>query len=237
MSDDDALSRAVDALARYLVGGTSLSETLRHVAELTVDAIPPADFAGITLLIDGRPATGVFTDPEASEIDQAQYDTGRGPCVQAFDMGEVILIRSTNDDRRFPQFSRRARSHGIHSTLSMPLAVADQRLGALNLYSRRLDSFHDDEIAAATRFASQAAVVLANAHSYSASVELNQQLRTAMVSRETIDLARGIIIANTRSTADEAFQLLVDESQKTNTKLRDVANSVVATATRRRLAT
>ncbi|MCU1502381.1 MAG: hypothetical protein JWM12_1735, partial [Ilumatobacteraceae bacterium] len=102
-----------------------------------------------------------------------------------------------------------------------------------NMYSRELDSFGTSEVAAATRFATQAAVVLFNAQSYNAAVELSEQLRAAIDSRETIDLSRGIIIANTRCTPDEAFRLLVEQSQHTNTKIRDIAARLVATATRR----
>jgi hypothetical protein len=35
--------------------------------------------AGITMLVDGKPGTGVFTDPEAPDIDRSPYDSGRGP--------------------------------------------------------------------------------------------------------------------------------------------------------------
>jgi AmiR/NasT family two-component response regulator len=64
-------------------------------------------------------------------------------------------------------------------------------------------------------------------------VNLSDQLRQALVSRESIDLARGIIIGATGCTADEAFQRLVEESQHTNTKLRDLATEMVRRATRR----
>ena len=37
-------------------------------------------------MLDGneRPTTAVFTDEQAPEIDQAQYDTGCGPCLDAW---------------------------------------------------------------------------------------------------------------------------------------------------------
>ncbi len=37
--------------------------------------VAPADMAGITMLVGGKPRTAVFTDSEAPEIDEAQYDT------------------------------------------------------------------------------------------------------------------------------------------------------------------
>ena len=43
-----------------------------------------------------------------------------------------------------------------------------------------------------------------------------------------IEQAKGILMASRRCTPDEAFQLLVQASQRNNEKLRDIAARVVA---------
>lgn len=73
----------------------------------------------------------MFTDSEAPEIDEAQYDTGRGPCLDAFRTGHVYRIDSTADDERLPDFARDAAAHGITATLSV--VARGETLGALNL--------------------------------------------------------------------------------------------------------
>lgn len=55
-----------------------------------------------------------------------------------------------------------------------------------------------------------------------------EELRRAIVSRPVLDIARGIVMATGRCTAVQAWQVLVDTSQHTNTKLRDVASGIVA---------
>jgi AmiR/NasT family two-component response regulator len=60
------------------------------------------------------------------------------------------------------------------------------------------------------------------------------QLRAALVTRDTIGQAKGIIIASTGCTPDEAFQLLVEQSQTENRKLRDVAADLVNSQVRPR---
>ncbi len=55
-------------------------------------------------------------------------------------------------------------------------------------------------------------------------------LRAALVSRATIDQARGILIARYRISADGAFDLLVRWSQERNIKLRTIAETMVAMA-------
>ncbi|MGW1957712.1 anti-sigma factor antagonist [Streptomyces sp. NPDC001920] len=53
------------------------------------------------------------------------------------------------------------------------------------------------------------------------------QLRRAMQTRPTIDLARGILMASFRLNSDEAWTVLVSASQNTNTKLHSLAGELV----------
>jgi hypothetical protein len=53
-------------------------------------------------------------------------------------------------------------------------------------------------------------------------------LRRALESYPTIDMARGIIMATVPCAKDQAWQALVEVSQHTNIKLRDVARHIVA---------
>ncbi|MFE9017838.1 ANTAR domain-containing protein [Streptomyces sp. NPDC007808] len=53
------------------------------------------------------------------------------------------------------------------------------------------------------------------------------QLRRAMQTRPTIDLARGILMASFRLNSDEAWTVLVSASQNTNTKLHCLAGELV----------
>ncbi|AZQ39766.1 ANTAR domain-containing protein [Streptomyces cyaneochromogenes] len=53
------------------------------------------------------------------------------------------------------------------------------------------------------------------------------QLRRAMQTRPTIDLARGILMASFSLTSEEAWTVLVAASQNTNTKLHSLAGDLV----------
>lgn len=57
-----------------------------------------------------------------------------------------------------------------------------------------------------------------------------EQLRRAMVSRPVIDQARGILMAAHGCTSEEAWEILREASQVSNTKLRTVAAAVTAGA-------
>lgn len=57
-----------------------------------------------------------------------------------------------------------------------------------------------------------------------------EQLRQAIASRPVIDQARGILMATHGCTSDEAWHILREASQLSNTKLRAVAESLTACA-------
>jgi GAF domain-containing protein len=232
-SQEHAIRESVFALSEFFVGEGTLGDTLTRVANLACESVGPADMAGITMLVEGRVRTAVFTDPESPEIDTAQYDTGEGPCLDAFRHQRVYRIDSTANDTTWPAFSALAATHGIVSTLSLPLIARQEGVGALNLYARNGSfSAEDEELGAV--FATQAAIVLANTQAYWDARHLSEQLGQAMQFRAVIEQAKGVLMATGGRNADEAFQLLVRASQRENRKLRDIALELVERAQQRR---
>jgi len=230
---EHALERALSALANYCFGGKSLQDTLGTVATMALEAVEPADFVAVIVSLERRPVTTFFTDRRAFDLDQVQYAADSGPCLDAFRDGTTYVIPEMSAETRWPEFAAAACQQGVNSTLSLPLTAAGLRLGALNLYSHHESSFGDDEAAVAASFAAPASVMLANAAAYSDAVTLSEDLGQAMASRETIEQAKGIIMATMRCTPDEAFAVLVQQSQTQNVKVRHVAEEIVRNATRR----
>jgi GAF domain-containing protein len=228
----DPVRGALDALAGYMIGSAPLDETLRHVSDVTVAALPGAAYAGISTLVDGEPRTAVFTDAEAPEIDAAQYEAGEGPCLDAFRHGVIFRVNDTASETRWIAFCKAAAAHGVRSTISLPMISNGEGIGALNLYSREVAAFADTDETLAMALASQAAVVLGNSQVYWDAYELTQHLREAMRSRATIEQAKGILMKGSRCSPDQAFQMLVRASQRENRKLRDVAAEIVERAQR-----
>ena len=224
----------MDYPAEFVEQLVSLSRTvgddsdiaLQRIADLAVAQLDGCDMAGVTLVHDDQGTTAVFTDDEAPEIDEAQYETGHGPCLDAYRTGSILRIDETLDDDRWPEFVEAASGHGVRSTLSLPLRADEGVIGALNLYSRTPHAFADNE-QMATVFVAHAAAALANAQAYTAARTLSEQLRTALESRAVIEQAKGVLMRDHKCDAEEAFEMLKHASQHTNQKLRDVAASIV----------
>jgi GAF domain-containing protein len=231
---ESPLAESLAVLSRYFVGAGTLEETLLRVADLTVEAVAPVDFVGLTMPVEGRQRTAVFTDRDSPEVDQAQYDSGEGPCLDAMRDATVYWIDSMAEDGPWPAFRRACLGRGIHSTLSLPLVVDHGTVGAMNLYSRTDRSFGIDDREAAMQFAAQAAIVLANAQVYWDARQLSTRLGEAMKSRAAIEQAKGVLMGAQRCGPEEAFELLTRASQRENVKLREIARRIVEGATDRR---
>ncbi|HEX2576457.1 MAG TPA: GAF and ANTAR domain-containing protein [Aquihabitans sp.] len=229
--DQDPRALAFEALAHLLVSDESLGDALRQVAKVSVGAVATAAYAGITLDDErGRPATPIFTDPDVPEMDQAQFDADRGPCLDAKRQGEVIRIDDLSSDgaEMYPEFAAAAKAHGVQSTLSIPLLSDGVPLAALNLYSREVNGFSLDDEQLVLDLAPATAAFLANAQAYWRAFTLSEQLNEAMSSRAIIEQAKGVLMATTPEIdADRAFDILVSASQRENVKLRDIAQRIV----------
>ena len=229
---EERLAESIRALAKFSSLETTMTDTLRRVAELAQDAIEPAAMVGLTMEVRGGAATPVFTDELVPEIDSVQYAAGTGPCLDTFRAGRTNTIRSTRRDDRWPAFSAACVRHDVGSTLSVPVVAGEHTLGALNFYARVDDAYAPEDVDLATAFAAQAAIVISNAQAASGAQRLADQLSLALESRIIIEQAKGLLMAGGRPAAD-AFEILKRASQPENRKVRDVAANVVAEAERR----
>lgn len=229
MSDDPRTS-VLHALSQLLVANLSLGDTLLRVAQLTKDALPGAAMAGVSMLDEqGRATTAIFTNEASPEMDEVQYRTGNGPCLDAWRTQKVVRIDDMDkaeDD--YPEYCDAAREHGVLSAMSMPLVAAGKGVGALNLYSNDRHGFSDEDEQLGSELAGAASIVLSNAAAYWGAFTLGEQLQEAMQSRATIEQAKGMLMAQSPDmSADEAFDVLRRASQRENVKLREIAQRLV----------
>jgi GAF domain-containing protein len=112
-----------------------LAAVLKRTAELAKAVLGIAVEASVTLIDADEATTPVFTAKVALELDETQYVLGYGPCLAAAEAGHLISIADIATETRWPQFTQAAGERDVRSTLSIPLPVQRQMLGALNMYS------------------------------------------------------------------------------------------------------
>src|SRR5262245_13049193 len=121
-------------------------------------------------------------------------------------------------------------SGSVRATRSRPglsRAPAGRRLGALNLSSHDIDGFTQLDEDLISLFTVPAAAAIVVVGRYLEARDLAGQLEQALQSRAVIDHAIGIIMAESRCDADQAFALLNRASNNRNIKLRDLATEIV----------
>jgi GAF domain-containing protein len=229
----DIPAEALAALAGHLIRGGSLDDALRHVCEVTVQVIPGAAESSVSLLDRTRSTTYGATGELPLEADEHQYRADSGPCLDAARGSHLVLVDDFGADDRWPEVLAAMSGVGVHSSVSAPLPVQGESIGALNIYARRPHAFDAASVTLAESFASFAAVAVANAASHHDAAEEARNLRAAMEHRSVIEQAKGIVIASMGCDTDTAFRVLVQQSQHENRKLRDVASDLVASAARR----
>lgn len=222
-------------IARSLYAAQTVQDTLQRIVDLSVETIDGCSGAGISFVQGDEIVTPVWTEPMVLKIDEMQYTTNQGPCLDAISHGESFYADDLLTDDRWPAFGPKAAAAGMRCLLSFCL-FGETVLGALNLYARLPRAFGATDRAQALIFATHAGVALAAASTQertnnALSVELKRldDLHGALASRQVIGRAEGILMQRELISAEDAFDLLRRASQHLNTKLREVAQVVVDT--------
>jgi GAF domain-containing protein len=218
-----------EALARVVHADRELSEVLTEITQIARRAMPSVEAASITLIRGEKPFTAAYDGQMALDADELQYVRGYGPCMDAGRAGQVLLVDDMRRDQRWPDYAQHAAAHGVLSSLSVPLPFQGVTIGALNTYAGRSQVFDDHDVELAEEVAAWVAVAVGNAEASARTSKDLTQLRTVMMSRALIEQAKGILMERHKIKEDEAFTMLTHASQRTNTKLRDVAAELART--------
>jgi GAF domain-containing protein len=205
-----------------------LNRLLNLILEAAVEALG-FDAATVSARHDQDLATIAATDQRYIALDDAQYETGEGPCLAVLEPREPIALDDAAQmDDRWANFARAAQHLGVQSTLSMHLPVDSEGVAAsLNLYSKRRLEQSAEQIANAVPFAEQVAAAIVSVDAHRSTAKLARDLAEAMRSRAVIEQAKGILMADNRIDGDAAFEKLAQLSQHANIKLRDLAQRLV----------
>jgi GAF domain-containing protein len=224
----DEVTGALEALTTALDDNGALDAALQLVCRQVIQVVPGADMASVTLVRNGKPETAACSDGYALNIDTDQYRAGEGPCLQAAATGEIVRVDIETARELWPAFTRSAAAAGVASYLSAPLVIDAQHAGSLNLYGLHTHGYREVDGALLELYLTAVEAALRATARYLTARRQAAQLSTALVSRAVIEQAKGIIMVARGITAEQAFQVLVDQSQRNNIKLHTVAERFVA---------
>lgn len=210
-------------VARLLRSHTADPDIADTVCEVAVNVVG-GDHASITSIRSGQFTTVAATSEVPERADKIQYKVGSGPCLDAIRENDTIRVDDLATDPRWPQFAGAACSElGMHSMLAQILPVDDQVLGALNIYSAKTNAFdaQDEKIIA---ILGSAAVTAMRAIRHQ---EKSDHMERALHTSRRIGVALGILMVTRGVDLDGAWELLSTASQRSNTKVSELADQVV----------
>ena len=218
----DGLIEDFAAVARGLHVSGGFEDSLGRLTATAVVAIGGCESASISLLEKSEPVTWGATDQMAQDGDQIQYDEGEGPCLDAAMQERWIYTPDLPGDTRWPRSAARLSTLGVRSMFSCRLALdaaPDHRLGGLNLYATQPQAFNTHDQMLGILLSSLGAVLVDAARQ-------QEHLHNAIESRQVIGEAIGLLRAKSKLSSEQAFDLLANASQRTNIRMRDLAQQI-----------
>jgi GAF domain-containing protein len=216
-------------LAGVVLVDRELPDVLDEVVRIARQALPGAEACSITLIRDEKGFTAAYDGQMAMDADELQYERGYGPCLDAGRAGELFLVTDMRTEERWPDYAVHAAERGVGSSLSVPRPFQGATIGALNNYAGAPGAFGDADVDLGQETAAFVAIAVANAEATARATQDVANMRQAMLSRSVIEQAKGILMERYRVTAEQAFTLLTHASQRSNIKLRDVAEELTTT--------
>lgn len=223
----DRLVDVLTDLPHGILGDYDLGEVMGSLGDDIADILEVAG-AGVMLEDEaGHLRFVAASDPVLGRLEELQVELGEGPCLLAYRTGEEVHSEQLADDGRFPAFAAQAVEAGMASVFSLPLAVDQRRVGALNFYDAEPRSLSAEDLDTARTLAEVATVYLLHARDLSHYRTENAQLTHALDSRVVVEQAKGWLAARTGITPDEAWEAIRDHARSQQRRVHDVSRELL----------
>lgn len=209
--------------ARSMQGFSSTQLTLERVVLVATEIIQGCDLVGLSVVHRGWIETPVGTNETLNRIDELQFVLKEGPCFDALHLHEIVHSPDLAHDGRWPTWGPMVvKEAGAASIVSYRLFTSQDTLGAMNLYSTKLDAFDAEDIDNGHALAAHVGVALAASQNA-------ENLEMAIANRTMIGRAEGMLMERFGLPPEQAFAVLRRVSQRRNVKLNRVAEELVLT--------
>jgi transcriptional regulator with GAF, ATPase, and Fis domain len=219
--------RFVD-LADTLVDDYDVVEVLDGLMNTCLDLLE-VDEAGL-LLNDGQGKLQrvASSSEEARLLELLQVQTREGPCFEAVQTGQPIMVQDIASSRdRWPTFADRAAADGFQSVYAFPMRLREATIGGLNLFGSHPDALDEDDRVIAKALADVATIGILQQRSIHRTSILAENLQRALNTRIVVEQAKGILAERGNLPMHETFDALRSYARGHNLKLSDLAHAVV----------
>lgn len=194
------------------------------------------DAAAISLVFSGTNAgTLGVSSPSARAYDEVQFTLGEGPCLDAVATRGPIVVVDLDDpgEWRWPVYAPAMLALDVRSVSAMPIIVAGEFIGALDLFRTDPGSLSPADFATAVVAAEMAEIPvldLLSSDLAAASVDPHSGAWTEInaLSRAEVSQATGVLVAQLGVSAGEALVRLRAHAYATGQSATEVARDILA---------
>ncbi|HEX2283906.1 MAG TPA: GAF and ANTAR domain-containing protein [Mycobacterium sp.] len=211
--------------------GVEAADRLCHacVALLDIDAV------AISLVFDGA-TTGTLgsSGAPARTYDELQFTLGEGPCLDSVAQKAPVLVADLADaaEVRWPAFGPALLAHQIRSVYAMPVVLAGEYVGALDLFRHQPGALTPGHLSGAAAAAEIAGIPVldlldSDLHAAATDPKSNAWAELNVLSRTEVSQATGMLVAQLDIDPAEALVRLRAHAYATGRSAADVARDIL----------
>lgn len=168
-----------------------------------------------------KASTGLAADA----VGHARLRVGEGLTGWAAREGMPLAVSDAAADPRFKLLPE-TRELRFKSLLAVPLVSKELTIGAINVQTRQLHVYGDDEVELLSTIADLTAGTIEKAMLY----EEIGGLREALETRKLVERAKGILMRRHQIDEETAFRRLHLQSRNARRSMREIAQAIIITA-------
>ncbi len=194
------------------------------------------DDAAISLVFDGANAAtlGASSTP-ARAYDELQFTMGEGPCLDSVSLRAPVWVvdLANPEETRWPAYGPAMLAHDVHGVFALPVVVAGEYLGALDLFRRVPAALESAELSAASAAAELAQLPLMDLLGAALQAAVSEPGSDAwaelnLLSRTEVSQATGMLVAQLDIDPAEALVRLRAYAFAASRSVNDVARDILA---------
>jgi GAF domain-containing protein len=218
---------ALFELGRLRFGEMQVEDAIKEIVQ-TTHSMFAVDGAGLMLCDSEQQLRSVAaSDERFAHLEELQIRHQEGPCIQAYDLKELIGATDLEQEDRWPLFSRAAVQRQVRAVLASPLPYNQHAVGVVAVLSEQSRPWSPANELALLAFTDLAALLIASVLQGQQQGELADQLQGALHSRQLIEQAKGILMGTQGISARAAYQQLRSAARSQRRKLTEVCAEMI----------
>ncbi len=193
------------------------------------------DAAAISLVLEGASSGRLGSSGELARMyEELQFTLGEGPCLDAVTGRSPILVVDLADPKetRWPAYRPTLLAHQIRSVYAIPVVVAGEFIGALDLFRAQPGPLPEEDLVGAVAAAELAGIPLldllgADMQAAVADPSSNAWAELGTLSRAEVSQATGMLVARLEVEPAEALVRLRAHAYATGRGATEVARDIL----------